>query len=193
MNIIVVFPKKEVALKIKNILVKNGYDVAAVCLNGAQAIAAAGHLETGVVVCSIWFVDMMYHELKKCLPVYFEMIVVARREQWQEYGEEDAAWLPLPMKGFDLVDLVADLQAEILRRIKKDRTKPKTRSTEERKLIDRAKELLMAQHGYTEEEAHRYLQKQSMYSGRALTATAKRVLAACEDGKADGSHTVSQE
>lgn len=44
MNIIVVFPKKEVALKIKNILVKNGYDVAAVCLNGAQAIAAAGHL-----------------------------------------------------------------------------------------------------------------------------------------------------
>lgn len=193
MNIIVVFPKKEVALKIKNILVKNGYDVAAVCLNGAQAIAAAGHLETGVVVCSIRFVDMMYHELKECLPVYFEMIVVARREQWQEYGEEDAAWLPLPMKGFDLVDLVADLQAEILRRIKKDRTKPKTRSTEERKLIDRAKELLMARHGYTEEEAHRYLQKQSMDSGRALTATAKRVLAACEDGKADGSHTVSQE
>ena len=176
MNIIVVFPKKEVALKIKNILVKNGYDVAAVCLNGAQAIAAAGHLETGVVVCSIRFVDMMYHELKECLPVYFEMIVVARREQWQEYGEEDAAWLPLPMKGFDLVDLVADLQAEILRRIKKDRTKPKTRSTEERKLIDRAKELLMARHGYTEEEAHRYLQKQSMDSGAKMIQTAQLVL-----------------
>ena len=44
-NIIVVFPKKEVALKIKNILVKNGYDVAAVCLTGARAMEAVERLE----------------------------------------------------------------------------------------------------------------------------------------------------
>ena len=176
MNIIVVFPKKEVALKIKNILVKNGYDVAAVCLNGAQAIAAAGHLETGVVVCSIRFVDMMYHELKDCLPAYFEMIVIARRELWQEYGGDDVAYLSLPVSGFDLLDLVDAMQREILQRIRKDRTKPKARTGEEERLIRQAKEMLMQKKGYDEEEAHRYLQKQSMDSGNTLTDTAWAVI-----------------
>ena len=67
-NIIVVFPKKEVALKIKNILVKNGYDVAAVCLTGARAMEAVERLEAGVIVSGIRFVDMVYHELREYLP-----------------------------------------------------------------------------------------------------------------------------
>ena len=85
---------------------------------------AVERLEAGVIVSGIRFVDMVYHELREYLPDYFEMVVVARREQWQEYGDDDVNWLPLPMKGFDLVDLVAELQGEIARRIKKDRTKP---------------------------------------------------------------------
>ena len=175
-NIIVVFPKKEVALKIKNILVKNGYDVAAVCLTGARAMEAVERLEAGVIVSGIRFVDMVYHELREYLPDYFEMVVVARREQWQEYGDDDVNWLPLPMKGFDLVDLVAELQGEIARRIKKDRTKPKPRTAAEQKIISQAKELLMEKNGCTEEEAHRYLQKQSMDSGTNLVETAHMVL-----------------
>lgn len=175
-NIIVVFPKKEVALKIKNILVKNGYDVAAVCLTGARAMEAVERLEAGVIVSGIRFVDMVYHELREYLPDYFEMVVVARREQWQEYGDDDVNWLPLPMKGFDLVDLVAELQGEIARRIKRDRTKPKTRTAAEQKIISQAKELLMEKNGCTEEEAHRYLQKQSMDSGTNLVETAQMVL-----------------
>lgn len=175
-NIIVVFPKKEVALKIKNILMKNGYDVAAVCLTGARAMEAVERLEAGVIICGIRFIDMVYRELKEYLPDYFEMVVVARREQWQEYGEEDVAWLPLPMKGFDLVDLVAEMQSEIARRLKRDRSKPKIRSAEEQHVINHAKELLMEKNGYTEEEAHRYLQKQSMDSGTNLVETAYMVL-----------------
>lgn len=80
------------------------------------------------------------------------------------------------MKGFDLVDLVAELQGEIARRIKKDRTKPKTRTAAEQKIISQAKELLMEKNGCTEEEAHRYLQKQSMDSGTNLVETAHMVL-----------------
>lgn len=175
-NIIVVFPKKEVALKIKNILMKNGYEVSAVCLTGARAMEAVERLEAGVLICGIRFVDMVYHELKEYLPAYFEMVVVARPEQWQEYGEDDVTWLSLPMKGFDLVDLVADLQSEIARRIKKDRTKPKVRTAQEQEVIGHAKEVLMTSHGYTEEEAHRYLQKKSMDSGTNLVETAYMVL-----------------
>ena len=47
LNIVVVFPKKEIVLKMKNVLIKNGYDVSAVCVTGAQAIQAVERLEAG--------------------------------------------------------------------------------------------------------------------------------------------------
>ena len=50
LNIVVVFPKKEIVLKMKNVLIKNGFDVSAVCVTGAQAIQAVERLEAGVVV-----------------------------------------------------------------------------------------------------------------------------------------------
>ena len=68
------------------------------------------------------------------------------------------------------------MQREILQRIRKDRTKPKARTGEEERLIRQAKEMLMQKKGYDEEEAHRYLQKQSMDSGNTLTDTAWAVI-----------------
>ena len=37
-SIIVVFPKKEIATNIRNILVRNGFDVIGVGVTGAQAV-----------------------------------------------------------------------------------------------------------------------------------------------------------
>ena len=49
-------------------------------------------------------------------------------------------------------------------------------SGEDRRLIDRAKALLMDRHGITEEQAHYYLQKKSMDSRTKLALTARLVL-----------------
>ena len=106
LNIVVVFPKKEIVLKMKNVLIKNGFDVSAVCVTGAQAIQAVERLEAGVVVCGIRFADMIYNELKECIPDTFEMVVIASNAQWQEYGDDDVIYLPLPLKAYDLVDTV---------------------------------------------------------------------------------------
>ena len=54
---------------------------------------------------------------------------------------------------------------------------PAQRSQEERELVERAKAVLMGRHGMTEEQAHRFLQKQSMDNGVRLTDTARLVLA----------------
>ena len=175
-NIIVVFPKKEVAVKIKNILVKNGFDVVAVCVTGAQAIHITEDMEAGIIVSGVRFVDMVYHELKDYLPDMFEMIVVANHNQWQQYGEDDAIYLPLPMKVYDLVDTVEDLLVSLDRRLKKSKSRAKQRSSDEQGIIDQAKQLLMNHQGYTEEEAHRYLQKRSMDSGNNMVETAYMVL-----------------
>ena len=95
---------------------------------------------------------------------------------WQEYGGDNTAWLPHPMSGFDLLDLVDTKFRDIERRMKKDLTGPKARTEEEKDLIRQAKELLMYKNGYSEEEAHRFLQKQSMDGGHTLVETAGMVL-----------------
>ena len=50
-NIIVVFPKIEDAKNIRNLLVRYGFSVSAVCTTGAQAISTADGLDDGIVVC----------------------------------------------------------------------------------------------------------------------------------------------
>lgn len=175
-NIIVVFPKKEIASKIKNILVKSGYEVAAICVTGAQAIQVVERLEAGIVVSGIRFVDMVYHEMKEYLPENFEMLVVANNNQWQQYGEDDVIFLPLPMRAYDLVDTVEDMCGDLSDRMKRLKAKPKQRSANEQGVINRAKGLLMERNGFSEEEAHRFLQKHSMDSGNNMVDTAYMVL-----------------
>ena len=176
LNIVVVFPKKEIVLKMKNVLIKNGFDVSAVCVTGAQAIQAVERLEAGVVVCGIRFADMIYDELKEYLPDTFEMVVIASNAQWQEYGDDDVIYLPLPLKAYDLVDTVSDLLTDIHRRLKREKEKPGKRSSADQGVINQAKTLLMEKSGMTEEEAHRYLQKRSMDNGTNMVETAYMVL-----------------
>ena len=171
-----VFPKKEIVLKIKNVLVKNGFEVAAVCTNGAQAIQAVERLEAGIVICGIRFADMIYYELKEYLPDTFEMVIVSSNSQWQQYGEDDVIYLPLPLKVYDLVDTTADLLSGLHRKLKKEKSKPPKRSSLEQGVIDQAKSLLMEHNGLSEEEAHRYLQKRSMDNGTNMVETAYMVL-----------------
>lgn len=52
---------------------------------------------------------------------------------------------------------------------------------ETKKLVDRAKALLMKHKNYTEEEAHRFLQKKSMDSGKPLKEIAQAVIIAFEE------------
>ena len=176
MNIVVVFPKKEIVLKMKNVLIKNGYDVSAVCVTGAQAIQAVERLEAGVVVCGIGFAAMIYYELKDCLPDTFEMVVIASNAQWQQYGDDDVIYLPLPLKAYDLVDTVSDLLTDIHRKLKQEKEKPDKRSADEQGVINQAKSLLIEKNGMTEEEAHRYLQKRSMDNGTNMVETSYMVL-----------------
>lgn len=35
------------------------------------------------------FADVIYNELKECIPDTFEMVVIASNAQWQGYGDDD--------------------------------------------------------------------------------------------------------
>ena len=67
-GIIIALPKAEDGRKLKNILVRSGHTVTAVCTTGAQAVGHAEGLDDGIVICACRLPDMMFTELQMQLP-----------------------------------------------------------------------------------------------------------------------------
>ena len=168
-NIIVAFSKPEDGKNIKGILVRNGFQVVAVCTSGSLALSAAEGVGSGIV-------DMMYDELRQYLPAAFDMLLISSPSRLEGQAPGNVICLPMPLKVHDLIstlEMMVQAQVRIRRKMK---NRPRERSSEERRLIDEAKALLMERNNMTESEAHRYIQKCSMDSGTNLVETAQMVI-----------------
>lgn len=175
-SVIVVFPKLEEAKSIKNLLVRNGIEVAAACTTAAQVIALTDDLDYGIVISGYKLVDMMYHELLECLPDTFDMVLIASKRYYSECCSSDIVCLSMPIRVVDLVEHVHLIYDKMYGEMKRRKAKPSVRTEEEKQIIAHAKMILMREKNVSEEEAHRYLQKKSMDNGTNMVETAHMVL-----------------
>lgn len=175
-NIVIALPKLEDAKAIKNIMVRNGFRVSALCTTGAQAINQADSLHDGIMVCSYKLSDMVYSELQECLPRGFEMLLMASPKFLSECYGNDIVCLQMPLKTSDMIDTLNMMSEGIERRRRRQKSQPKVRDENEERIIKEAKETLMARNHMTEDEAHKYLQRCSMESGTNIVETAQMVL-----------------
>ena len=132
-SIIVVFPKKEIATNIRNILVRNGFDVIGVGVTGAQAVQLADNLDDGIVVCGYKMTDMLYNELRDYLPGTIEMLLIASPEKCSD-RTPGVISLSMPFKVFDLMNKIEMMAQSISRRRKKRRAELKNRNPEQQAL-----------------------------------------------------------
>lgn len=175
-NIIVVFAKIDEAKSIKNILVKSGMSVTAVCTSGAQALSYADEFHDGIIISGYRLADMICIDLKDNLPTGFEMVVMASQRVLTEVAGTGIIGLVMPLKVHELISTVGMMAQGIVRRRKKQREKPKVRDEAETAVILQAKHLLMERNNMTEEDAHRYIQKHSMDNSTNMVETAQMVL-----------------
>lgn len=175
-NIIVVFPKLEDAKSIRNLLNRKGFHVVAVCNTGAQVLNYADDLNEGIVVCGHKYPDMNYQDLLEYLPETFQMVLIASARFCEDARSDRLMTINMPLKLFELTETLTMIEEMLARRRRKQKNKPKTRNSEDRKIIERAKQVLMERNHMTEEEAHHYIQKCSMDSGTNMVETAQMVL-----------------
>lgn len=176
-NIIVVFPQQENARSIRNLLVKNGFPVAGVCVTGTQALSQMDGLSGGIVICGYKMADMLYSQLHALLPCGFEMLLLVSGQHLNECLGNDIVCVSMPLKAHELVSTVGMMAEKQERHRRRQKSQPRRRSQEEQAMIEEAKALLMERNNMTEDEAHRYLQKCSMDTATNMTESAAMVLA----------------
>ena len=140
------------------------------------------NLENGILICGSRFIDMMYMEIHDYLPPEFQMLLIATPSTIQEREVEKMVCQEEQMKVNELLQTLEMMEGQIHRRRKRFRNIPRQRSEEYRQMIEQAKALLMDRNKFSEEEAHRYIQKRSMENGTGMDEVAQMNLSLLQDG-----------
>lgn len=173
-NIVIALPKIEDAKKLRVILERHDLSVTSVCTTAANALSQISVLDAGILICSYRLPDMNFIELKECLNEDFEVLVLVSPKNAGEIPDSTLC-INLPMRESELVGTV-EMVLEQLERKRRRLRKPRSRSRDEKECIMEAKLMLMKKYQYTEEEAYRYIQKNSMNSGNTMVKTAQIIL-----------------
>ena len=135
----------------------------------------------GIIICGYRFSDMMYSEVYEYMPKEFQMLLIASAAGIMEKNVDNLMSLSMPLKVHELLQTVEMMDYTITRRRKKLRQRPKVRSKEDQEMLNSAKAVLIERNGFSEEEAHRYIQKRSMDNGTGLVETAQMILSLMTD------------
>lgn len=173
-QVIVAFESRANRERIRDILESTGEFSCLLCQNGDEVRRVVRKLRLDIVVCGFKLGEESSESVFFDLPQRCVMLMIAPQDRLELCEAEGIFKLQTPLRRSELLASVRMLAQ--LRYPGRD-SGPAQRSQEERELVQRAKAVLMDRHGMTEEQAHRFLQKQSMDNGARLTDTARLVLA----------------
>ncbi len=172
-TILVAMPGQDDAGRIAMILKRSGlWEDVRTCRKGADALNAAENEDVSLVICTKRLRDMGYEELASYLPPKVNIILLTSDAGLMPFSSNIVRLL-MPFRTGDLIATVK-LLMPAGGYVRKKKRPP--RSEEEQKLIDMAKKMLMENNDMSEPEAFRYMQKNSMDSGRSLVETAQMLL-----------------
>ena len=178
-KVIVAFESALNCTKIQELVESAGVASCVVCRSAAEVKRAVSKQRLDTVICGFKLREESCEQLYQDLPDGCSMLMIGPQSQLELCGTEGIFKLYAPVSRGDLLASIRMLLQFRQRRAPRQSTPPQ-RSEEDKRLVAEAKALLMDRHGMTEEEAHRFLQKQSMDHGAKLTDTARLVLAGGE-------------
>ena len=166
-TVVVAFEGEKNGRRLKELLESSGTAACLLCRSADQVKRLVRQQRLTAVVCGYKFPDGTAEELAGELPGFCTVLLLAPRGLLELVPERPGLLrLPAPAGRRELLAAVGEEAGALL---------PPRRSREEREVVERAKERLMARNGMTEEEAHRALRRRSM-DRRIPLADAARML-----------------
>lgn len=174
-SIVIAMPRIEDSNHLNEMLLAQGlsYDIDVVS-TASEALRIAHDRDYGIIICTKSLKDMSAAEVSEYLPEMFGMVILTKDMSLDLYSEK-VMKVMMPFKTRELVSTVNMMMNFFVRKIKKKNV-PLKRSAKEEKMIADAKALLMNRNGLSEPEAFRYIQKNSMDTGRSMAESAQMIL-----------------
>ncbi|MDO4615858.1 MAG: ANTAR domain-containing protein [Lachnospiraceae bacterium] len=171
--IVIAMPRREDALRLRQIITRTGlWEEIVTCSLGNEVIQAAEEKDVSLVITVRKLKDMEVEELASCLPSRIPMILMMKDPESMSFSTGIVP-LELPFRTEKLILLLRKLLPDS--RPARQSRKPR-RSPGEQKIIDDAKALLMEKKDLSEPDAFRYIQKNSMDTGRTMVEAAHMIL-----------------
>jgi two-component system, response regulator PdtaR len=173
-----------IRLDLKEMLQEEGYDVVGEAGDGAEAVRLAGELEPDLVILDVKMpildgISAAEQIVGKRIAPVVMLTAFSQRDLVERAVEAGAmAYLVKPFAKTDLIPTieVAVSRAAQLRALEGE-VGDLTERLETRKIVDQAKGRLQAEHGLSEPEAFRWIQKTSMDRRTTMRTVAEAVVA----------------
>lgn len=177
-KVIIAFESSDTTEKLKNILAEGGYQVLATASSGNEVIRKATTLYPDLLILGFKFKDMNLIEIYNSLQGTVEFLSIVPLSYREIIDEEiDVFTLSLPISKnlvYNTIDIIFQSKKKTLKL--QDRIKKLELTIEERKIIEKAKGKLMKIYNFSEEEAFKFLQKNSMNTSNKMVEVAKKII-----------------
>lgn len=165
-EIIIVYPVKDIAIKLRHLFEQEGFYVSHICAQGSTALSISSELCDGIIVCAERLSDMSAGNLAQLVPLGID--VVALTKNGTDSIMSNLIYLSLPVDRVELISTIRMLASSFSSYSKRDKANSE--------LISKAKHILMSSEHIPETQAHKLLQQRSMKTGRSLTDVAKEII-----------------
>lgn len=173
-TVILAFEGEKSMSRIREIIENAGLASCLTCHTGAEVKRLVRQQQVNTVICGYKLRDETAEALFEALPASCNMLVIAIQSLVGMINDPGILRLTAPIARSELLASVQMLM-EMGQRMERFVVRP-GRTVREQSIIDQAKRILVERNGITEEQAHSFLQKQSMDSGAKLVQTAQLIL-----------------
>lgn len=167
-NIIIGFHSKKICLSISNVLNNYGICPDFICQSGAKLREIANYLSEGVIILGEKFTDEFSINIIEDFWQSFNIILIGSFSQINICEDKKAYKLITPLKQEELISAV-EMQ------LFKD-TPKKIKQNNDKEILTKAKKLLFEKYNFTEDKAHKFIQKISMKNRQKMIDTAKYII-----------------
>lgn len=166
-NIIIAFSSDKICNNISSILTKNGIVYDYICKTGANLRKCCSYYDNGIILCGTTFIDEPMCNIIEDFYKDFSFLMFGSIDKINIYSDEKVYKISTPIKHEDIINYIDMACYKNTQNIKEKNNK----------IIEEAKRLLILYNNFTEENAHKYIQKKSMDNGKKNIDIAKLIIA----------------
>jgi len=177
-GVIIVSSSIEFSTKVKALLVRNDFEVMDCCKTGNEAIKKSLEYYPDAVIIHDKLTDMTAFSAADIISMQVPVIILTHLSNLSRIDDQDNIYaVTLPVKPLILVNTISlavrfGLQIASV----KNKSSVVDKTTEERKIVNKAKAFLQDNYDFTEQKAYRTMQKLSMDKRIKISEVAASIL-----------------